>query len=109
MASSKFDVKSALVGASAVLAAGVAGYFLGGKQQAKKAGSAQNSHANKAPLRVVITGAAGMIGYSLIPLICGGSVFGEDQPIILHLLDLPMAEKALGGIGTLHRISKSLK
>jgi malate dehydrogenase len=52
----------------------------------------------KSPLRVVITGAAGQIGYSLIPLICGGTVFGEDQPIELHLLDLPMAEKSLRGV-----------
>jgi hypothetical protein len=37
-------------------------------------------------------------GYSLVPLICGGSVFGNDQPIILHLLDLPFAEKSLKAV-----------
>ncbi len=54
----------------------------------------------KPPIKVLITGAAGQIGYSLIPLVCSGSVFGCDQPIILHLLDLPFndGEKKLGGI-----------
>lgn len=31
------------------------------------------------PIRVVITGAAGQIGYSLVYMIASGSVFGEDQ------------------------------
>lgn len=52
----------------------------------------------KAPLRVMISGAAGQIGYSLIPLIASGSVFGADQPIILHLLDLEFAQKTLQGV-----------
>jgi len=49
-------------------------------------------------IRVLITGAAGQIGYSLIPLVASGAVFGEDQPIILHLLDIPPMEKALKGV-----------
>eukprot|EP00455_Lapot_gusevi_P028621 TRINITY_DN305_c0_g1_i2.p2 TRINITY_DN305_c0_g1~~TRINITY_DN305_c0_g1_i2.p2 ORF type:complete len:339 (+),score=150.77 TRINITY_DN305_c0_g1_i2:81-1097(+) len=40
------------------------------------------------PVRVCITGAAGQIGYSLIPLVAGGSVLGPQQPVILHLLDI---------------------
>jgi len=43
---------------------------------------------SKAPVRVCITGAAGQIGYALLPHICSGKTFGPDQPIILHLLDL---------------------
>lgn len=49
------------------------------------------------PIRVLITGAAGQIGYSLIPLVCDGSVTG-NRPFILHLLDVPQAEKALEGV-----------
>jgi len=52
----------------------------------------------KAPLRVVVTGAAGQISYSLLGLIAKGDVFGTDQPIDLVMLDLPFAEQALGGV-----------
>lgn len=50
------------------------------------------------PIRALITGAAGQIGYSLIPIIARGDVFGRDQKVILHLLDIPIAEKSLGGV-----------
>jgi len=53
---------------------------------------------DKAPIRVLVTGAAGQIAYSLIPIIARGVVFGHDQPIILHLLDIPFMEKALNGV-----------
>ena len=43
---------------------------------------------SKNSIRVCITGAAGQIGYALLPHICLGKTFGPDQPIILHLLDL---------------------
>jgi hypothetical protein len=33
----------------------------------------------KDPIRIVITGAAGQIAYSLIHQICSGDVFGKDQ------------------------------
>ena len=49
------------------------------------------------PIRVLVTGAAGQIAYSLIPIIARGDVFGQDQPLILHLLDIPFMEKALTG------------
>jgi len=39
-------------------------------------------------MTVCITGAAGQIGYALLPHICSGKTFGPDQPIKLHLLDL---------------------
>ena len=48
----------------------------------------------KSPLRIAITGAAGQIGYSLLPRIANGDVFGPDQPIILQLVEIP-AEKAM--------------
>lgn len=50
------------------------------------------------PIRVLITGAAGNISYSLIPMILNGGVFGNDQPIILHLLEVPTALHALNGV-----------
>jgi malate dehydrogenase len=60
--------------------------------------STKKAKHSQSPLRVLITGAAGQIGYSLIPLVASGAVFGEDQPIILHLLDIPFMEKALKGV-----------
>ena len=51
----------------------------------------------KAPLRVAVTGAAGQIGYSLLFRIASGAVFGADQPVILQLLEIPPAMKALEG------------
>lgn len=50
------------------------------------------------PLRVVVTGAAGQIGYSLLPLIASGQMLGHNQPVILHLLEIPQAQKALQGV-----------
>jgi len=50
------------------------------------------------PVRVLITGAAGQIGYALLPLIAKGDMFGPKQPVILHLLEIPQVLKALEGI-----------
>ena len=50
------------------------------------------------PIRVVVTGAAGQIGYSLLYMISSGYVFGPDQPVILHLLDIEMMMGVLGGV-----------
>jgi malate dehydrogenase len=52
--------------------------------------------ANK-PLVVTVTGAAGQIGYSLLFRIANGDVFGPKQPIILKLLEITPAMKALEG------------
>ncbi|ETO09405.1 malate dehydrogenase, partial [Reticulomyxa filosa] len=52
----------------------------------------------KEPLRVVITGAAGQVGYALVPLVASGQVLGLDQPLILTLLEIPSALKALNGV-----------
>lgn len=38
------------------------------------------------PLRVLVTGSAGQIAYSLLFAIANGDVFGKNQPISLHLL-----------------------
>jgi malate dehydrogenase len=52
----------------------------------------------KTPMRVAVTGAAGQIGYALLFRIANGDLLGKDQPIILNLLDLPVAQKALNGV-----------
>src|SRR5665811_578350 len=53
---------------------------------------------NKTPIRVAITGAAGQIGYSLLFRIASGAAFGPDQPVILHLIEVP-DEKAMAALG----------
>jgi malate dehydrogenase len=45
-----------------------------------------------------VTGAAGNIGYALIFRIAAGDMLGADQPILLHLIEIPPALPALGGI-----------
>jgi len=50
------------------------------------------------PIRVVVTGAAGQIAYSLLYQLGKGDVFGPDQPLILHLLDIPMMMGVLEGV-----------
>ena len=52
----------------------------------------------KAPLRIAITGAAGNIGYALAFRIASGEVFGPDQPVILHLIEIPPVLKSLTGV-----------
>jgi len=49
-------------------------------------------------VKVVISGAAGQIGYSLIPLFANGQVFGYDQKVVLSLLEIEPAMKALNGV-----------
>src|ERR1700716_3712765 len=50
------------------------------------------------PVRVAVTGAAGQIGYSLIFRIASGAVFGPDQPLILHLIEIEPALPSLSGV-----------
>ncbi|KAL7220113.1 hypothetical protein ACSBR2_013050 [Camellia fascicularis] len=52
----------------------------------------------KEPVRVLVTGAAGQIGYALVPMIARGVMLGLDQPVILHMLDIPPAAEALHGV-----------
>ena len=55
---------------------------------------------SKSPMRVAVTGAAGQIGYSLLFRIANGDLLGQDQPVILQLLEIPdeKAQKALKGV-----------
>jgi malate dehydrogenase len=54
----------------------------------------------KSPMRVAVTGAAGQIGYALVPRIAAGEMFGPDQPVILQMIEIPdeKAMQALKGV-----------
>ena len=52
----------------------------------------------KPPVRVTITGAAGQISYSLIFRVAHGDMLGQDQSVILQLLEIPPAMGALEGV-----------
>ncbi len=52
----------------------------------------------KAPVHVSVTGAAGQIGYSLLIRIASGQLLGPDQPVILRLIEIEPAMKALEGV-----------
>ncbi len=52
----------------------------------------------KQPVRVVITGAAGNIGYAMAFRIASGTMLGPDQPVILQLLEITPALQALQGV-----------
>lgn len=52
----------------------------------------------KTPINIAITGASGNIGYSIIFRIASGGLFGPDQPINLHLIEIEPALSALTGV-----------
>ena len=49
-------------------------------------------------IRIAVTGAAGQIGYSLLPRIAAGEMFGSDAKVSLQLLEIPPALEALRGV-----------
>lgn len=50
------------------------------------------------PIRIAVTGAAGQIGYSLVFRVASGAMFGPEQPVILHLLEIESVLPALQGV-----------
>src|ERR1700757_3402380 len=52
----------------------------------------------KTPIKVAVTGAAGQIGYALLFRIASGQMFGPDQPLRLHLIEIPAILGALDGV-----------
>jgi malate dehydrogenase len=52
----------------------------------------------KWPKKIAVSGAAGQICYSLLFRIAKGDLFGSEQPVVLHLLDLPQALPAVAGV-----------
>lgn len=57
-----------------------------------------NHYMSTSPVRVAVTGAAGQIGYSLLFRIASGAMFGPQQPVILHLIEIEPALPALSGV-----------
>ena len=49
-------------------------------------------------IRIAVTGAAGQIGYSLLPRIAAGEMFGSEAKVTLQLLEIPPALEALKGV-----------
>lgn len=68
------------------------GFFWG------KDGAAEEDLSNAPPMRIAVTGAAGNIAYSILFRLASGEFLGKSQRVILHLVDLPFAEKALTGV-----------
>ena len=54
--------------------------------------------AERVPVHVTVTGAAGQIGYSLLFRIASGQLLGPEQPVVLRLLEIEPAMGALGGV-----------
>ena len=52
----------------------------------------------KTAKHIAVTGAAGQICYSLLFRLAAGDLLGKDQPIVLHLLEIPQAMGALEGV-----------
>jgi malate dehydrogenase len=52
----------------------------------------------KSPIKVAITGAAGQIGYALVFRVASGAMFGPDQPVALHMIEIPAGIEALKGV-----------
>jgi malate dehydrogenase len=50
------------------------------------------------PVHVTVTGAAGQIGYQLLFRIASGQLLGPDTPVVLRLLEIEPALKALEGV-----------
>ncbi|HEY3194836.1 MAG TPA: malate dehydrogenase [Candidatus Dormibacteraeota bacterium] len=54
--------------------------------------------AARPPVQVAVTGGAGQIGYSLLFRIAAGDMLGPEQPLVLRLLEIEPAMKALEGV-----------
>jgi len=52
----------------------------------------------KTPVHIAVSGAAGQISYSLLFRLASGALFGPEQPIMLHLLEIPQAMHVLNGV-----------
>jgi malate dehydrogenase len=53
---------------------------------------------NPTPIGVAVTGAAGQVGYALLFRIASGAMFGPNQPVVLHLIEVQAAMPALEGV-----------
>ena len=48
-------------------------------------------------MKVVVTGAAGQISYSLIPFLCENGIFKSNEKIDFSLVEIPSAMEKLSG------------
>ena len=48
-------------------------------------------------MKIVVTGAAGQIAYSLVPFLCERGIFKSKEKIDLHLVEIPAAMERLDG------------
>ncbi len=53
---------------------------------------------SESPVKVTVTGAAGQIGYAILPRIASGQMLGPETKVELRLLEIPDAMKALEGV-----------
>ena len=58
-------------------------------QVAQRSMASSSAISDAPPKRVLVSGAAGQIAYSIVFRIASGEFLGKNQRIILHLLDLP--------------------
>jgi malate dehydrogenase len=49
-------------------------------------------------IKVAVTGAAGQIGYAILPRLASGELFGHDTKVDLHLLEITPVLSALNGV-----------
>ncbi|HEY3701963.1 MAG TPA: malate dehydrogenase [Acidimicrobiales bacterium] len=54
--------------------------------------------ADVAPVQITVTGAAGQIGYALLFRLASGQALGPEQPVVLRLLEIEPAMRALEGV-----------
>ena len=52
----------------------------------------------RSPLHVTVSGASGNVSYALLTRIASGELLGDDQPVVLRLLDIEPAMTALEGV-----------
>ena len=57
-----------------------------------------SSDGSRKPVHVAVTGAAGQIGYAILFRVASGQLLGPDQPIVLRMLEIEPALKALEGV-----------
>src|SRR5256712_7756054 len=57
-----------------------------------------NDGAARQPVQVAVTGAAGQIGHAVVSRIASGQLLGQDQPIVLGMLEREPAMKSLEGV-----------
>ncbi len=69
-----------------------------GSKEPKNRQESNSQTVSKPIKRVAVTGGAGQISYSILFRIAAGELLGKDQPVALHILELPAAMEGLKGV-----------